>query len=126
MIDKRYCIVSYELLRYVLAYQAAIVRDDLRTAAMLLEKKKIDEKYHNKLAQFLEGQGHKELALTVSKDPEHQFELALSLKKLPLAKKILLKSESAQKWKQLADLGLFCIYFHIVNVTCLDFVNINI
>jgi len=106
LIDKRHNIVSYELLRYVLAYQAAIVRDDLKTAAMLIERKKIEPKHHNKLAQFLEGQGHKELALTVSKDPEHQFELALALKKLDLAKEILLRSPSPSKWKQLADLAL--------------------
>merc|ERR1712039_1146928 len=73
---------------------------------MLIDKKKIEPKYHNKLAQFLEAQGLKELALTVSRDPEHQFELALSLKKLDLAKQILVKSPSQQKWKQLADLAL--------------------
>jgi len=106
LIDKRHNIVSYELLRYVLAYQAAIVREDFRTANMLIEKKKIDPKHHNKLAHFLEGQGLKEMALRVSNDPEHQFELALALKKLDLAKKILLKSPSQQKWKQLADLAL--------------------
>eukprot|EP01083_Nonionella_stella_P074337 201597_1 len=106
LIDKQCCIVSYELLRYVLAYQAAIVRDDLRTANKLIESGKIESKYFNKLALFLQGQGHKELALKVSIDPEHQFELALSLKKLDLAKKILLKSPSQQKWKQLADLAL--------------------
>merc|ERR1712176_1442454 len=106
LIDKRYNIVSYELLRYVLAYQAAIVREDFDTARKLIEKKKIEPKYFNKLAHFLQNQGHKELALQVSIDPEHQFELALSLKKLKLAKQILLKSPSQQKWKQLADLAL--------------------
>merc|ERR1712190_678441 len=106
LIDKRYNIISYELLRYVLAYQAAIVREDFKTANKLIEKQKIEPKYFNKLAHFLQGQGHKELALKVSIDPEHQFELALSLKKLNLAKKILQESPSQQKWKQLADLAL--------------------
>eukprot|EP00484_Ammonia_sp_Unknown_P017182 CAMPEP_0197027770 /NCGR_PEP_ID=MMETSP1384-20130603/7644_1 /TAXON_ID=29189 /ORGANISM="Ammonia sp." /LENGTH=938 /DNA_ID=CAMNT_0042456673 /DNA_START=31 /DNA_END=2847 /DNA_ORIENTATION=+ len=106
LIDKQHNIISYQLLRYVLAYQAAIVKDDLRTANLLIEKKKIEPKYFNKLAIFLEGQGRTELALKVSTDPEHKFELALSLKKLNLAKQILLKSPSQQKWKQLADLAL--------------------
>jgi len=120
LIDKRYNIISYELLRYVLAYQAAIVRDDIRTANMLIEKKKIEPKYYNKLAHFLQGQGHKELALTVSNDPEHQFELALSLKKLNLAKKILLKAPSQQKWKQLADLALIQCDFETVEQAALN------
>merc|ERR1712154_340146 len=80
--------------------------DDFSTANKLIEKKKIEPKYFNKLAHFLQNQGHKELALKVSIDPEHKFELALSLKKLKLAKQILLKSPSQQKWKQLADLAL--------------------
>merc|ERR1712176_23056 len=119
LIDKRYNIVSYELLRYVLAYQAAIVRDDFDTARKLIEKKKIEPKYFNKLAHFLQGQGHKELALKVSIDPEHQFELALSLKKLSLAKQILLKSPSQQKWKQLADLALVQCDFETVEEAAL-------
>lgn len=46
------------------------------------------------------------MALKISQDNEHRFELALSLKKLGLAKQILLKSPSQQKWRQLADLAL--------------------
>merc|ERR1712130_1020545 len=120
LIDKRHNIVSFELLRYVLAYQAAIVREDFRTANMLIEKKKIDPKHHNKLAHFLEGQGLKEMALKVSNDPEHKFELALSLKKLGLAKKILLESPSQQKWKQLADLALLECDFMTVEEAALN------
>ena len=40
LIDKRYNIISYQLLRYVLVYQAAILRGNLYTANMLIEKKK--------------------------------------------------------------------------------------
>ncbi|ETO24862.1 hypothetical protein RFI_12294, partial [Reticulomyxa filosa] len=106
LIDRRYNIVSFELLRYVLGYQASIVRGDLETASALLKRGKIPSEYYHKLAQFLEGQGHLDMALEVSTDPEHQFELALQLKKLGLAKEILLKSPSQQKWKQLGDLAL--------------------
>jgi len=111
LIDKRHNIVSYELVRYVLAYQDAIVREDFRTADMLVKKKKIGDAHMNKLAHFLEAQGHKEMALKVSLDAEHQFELALSLKRLELAKQILLKSPSPQKWRQLGDLALASLDF---------------
>jgi hypothetical protein len=39
----------------------------------------------NKIARFLEGQGHKELALSIATDPEHKFDLALALGQLPIA-----------------------------------------
>lgn len=48
----------------------------------------------------------KEMALEVTQDVEHKFELALSGKKLELAHELILESPSAQKWKQLADLAL--------------------
>ena len=41
--------------------------------------------HHNKIARFLEGQGHKEAALQVATDPEHKFELALQLEKFEVA-----------------------------------------
>ena len=94
LIDKRHNIVSYALQRYVLAYQAAIVLEDFRTADMLIAKKKVAAAHVNKLAHFLEGQGHREMALKFSLDAEHQFELALSLKRLELAKQVLLKALS--------------------------------
>ncbi len=48
----------------------------------------------------------KEEALEVTHDLDHKFELALQLGKLEVAREILEKSESEQKWKQLADLAL--------------------
>lgn len=106
LIDKRYNIVSYQLLRHVLQYQAAIVRGESKKADSLLKKGKIPKDQFNKLAQFLENQGKPELALSVTQDCEHKFELALTLKKLSLAKEILVESPSEQKWKQLADLAM--------------------
>ena len=50
--------------------------------------------------------GLPELALEVSTDPEHKFELAVHLKKLDLAVEIAKESDSEAKWKQLADLSL--------------------
>ena len=42
----------------------------------------IPPEQHNRLAHFLEGQGLTQLALDVTQDPEHKFELALTLKDL--------------------------------------------
>lgn len=66
----------------------------------------IPKEQHNKLAHFLEGQDLKELALRVSSDPEHRFELALSLKRLEVARDVLTLAESETKWRQLGDLAL--------------------
>eukprot|EP00455_Lapot_gusevi_P000869 TRINITY_DN1036_c0_g1_i9.p1 TRINITY_DN1036_c0_g1~~TRINITY_DN1036_c0_g1_i9.p1 ORF type:complete len:466 (-),score=191.14 TRINITY_DN1036_c0_g1_i9:54-1451(-) len=102
--DKQNNIISYQLLLSLLAYQTAIVRRDLEAAEGHLAN--IPREHHNKLAHFLEAQDLKELALQVSNDPEHKFELALQLKRLELAHEVLLESESEQKWKQLGDLAL--------------------
>jgi hypothetical protein len=47
------------------------------------------------LCRFLEKQGHKEMALNVTSDPEHKFELALACKQLSLARDILVKGVCA-------------------------------
>ena len=51
------------------------MREDFRTADMLITKKKIEAVHMNKLAHFLEAQGYCEVAFKA----EHQFELAFSL-----------------------------------------------
>ena len=39
----------------------------------------IPEIHHSKIAKFLESEGFPELAFEVTPDPEHKFELALTL-----------------------------------------------
>ena len=102
-------IISYELLLSVLAYQTAIVRKDFETAEATLEM--IPQEHYNKLAKFLEAQGLIEMALQVSIDPEHRFELAMSCHNLELVYTILSNSEdedvdNESKWKQLGDAAL--------------------
>lgn len=67
---------------------------------------RIPEDQRTRIAHFLESQGLKEEALEVTQDLDHKFELAVQLGKLDVAHEILQKSESEQKWKQLADLAL--------------------
>jgi coatomer subunit beta' len=102
--DKSHNIYAYSLLLSVLIYQTAIVRRDFPQAQEALAK--IPQSQYNKLARFLESQDLKELALEVSTDSEHKFELAMQCKKLDLAEKILYESESEHKWKQLGDAAL--------------------
>lgn len=54
----------------------------------------------------MESQDLKSLALQLTSDPEHKFELAIQLKQLALAREVLLLSESEPKWRQLGDLAL--------------------
>mmetsp|Transcript_23414 Transcript_23414/g.41412 ORF Transcript_23414/g.41412 Transcript_23414/m.41412 type:complete len:687 (+) Transcript_23414:75-2135(+) len=79
LMDKQYNVVSFKLLMSVLVYQIAIVRKDFEQAEECLREIPVEQ--HNKLARFLEGQELKDLALKVSRDPDHRFDLALQLKK---------------------------------------------
>eukprot|EP00163_Fabomonas_tropica_P001540 TRINITY_DN11144_c0_g1_i1.p1 TRINITY_DN11144_c0_g1~~TRINITY_DN11144_c0_g1_i1.p1 ORF type:complete len:1039 (-),score=297.30 TRINITY_DN11144_c0_g1_i1:144-3260(-) len=107
LVDNELNIISYALSLAVVEYQTAVVRGDLETASRLLKDiPKSDMAQMNRIAHFLEAQGLKELALEVSADPEHQFELAIQLGRLGTAYEILQKSETDLKYKQLADLAL--------------------
>jgi coatomer subunit beta' len=87
LIDKSYNIVSYKLLLSVLSYQTAVVRKDFVTANELLRL--IPSSEYSAVARFLESQGFKEEALAVTSDLEHKFELAIDLKKMDIAHKVL-------------------------------------
>lgn len=61
---------------------------------------------NNKIARFLEGQGYKDLALQVATDPEHRFDLALSLGNLEEATQIAREQDTEHKWKTVGDAAL--------------------
>jgi len=104
LIDREFSIVSFSLLLSVLEYQTAVVRRDFEAAATHLPS--VPREEYNRIARFLEAQGFKEEALQVATDPEHQFELAVSLNKLQAAYEFTIASPSESKWKQIADLAL--------------------
>ena len=79
-------IVSFAISISVIEYQTLVLRDEMDAAAELLAD--IPEDQMNKIARFLEGQGHKELALEVATDAEHRFDLALGLGQLEIALEI--------------------------------------
>ena len=95
---------SYSLSLQLLEYQTAILRRDFAAAQAVLPS--LPKEQRNRVARFLEGLELKEMAMEVTTDIEHQFDLALQLSKLEVAYSIAQQSDSDQKWKQLGDYAL--------------------
>ncbi|CCG82449.1 putative COPI vesicle coat beta' subunit [Taphrina deformans PYCC 5710] len=102
--DKDVNVSSYALSLAVVEYQTLIIRGDHDEAANVLETIPADQK--TKIARFLEGQGLKELALSVTTDSEQRFELALSLGRLDVALDIARSVDIENKWKTVGDAAL--------------------
>lgn len=102
--DKDVSVTSFSLSVSLLEYQTLVLREDMESAASLLPSIPVDQL--NKIARFLEGQGHKEMALEVATDPEHKFELALSLGQLSTALDLARKADAEHKWKTVGDAAL--------------------
>jgi coatomer subunit beta' len=102
--DKDVNVTSFALSLSVVEYQTLVLRDDMESAAELLPS--IPKDQLNKIARFLEGQGHKELALEVAIDSEHKFELALALGQLPIALELAREADVEHKWKTVGDAAL--------------------
>lgn len=102
--DKDVNVTSFALSLPVLEYQTLVLREDMETASELLPTIPADQM--NKIARFLEGQGHKEMALEVATDPEHKFELALGLNQLDIALDLARSADVEHKWKTVGDAAL--------------------
>lgn len=102
--DKDVSVTSFALSLSVVEYQTLVLRDDMESAAELLPS--IPKDQLNKIARFLEGQGHKELALEIATDPEHKFELALSLHRIEIAVQLAREADVEHKWKTVGDAAL--------------------
>jgi len=102
--DKDVAVSSYALSTTVVEFETLVLRHDLEGARGLLEDIPADQM--NKIARFLEAQGHKEFALEVATDPEHRFELALDLNNLSMALEIAKEADAPAKWSVLGDRAL--------------------
>ena len=126
--DQSVNIFGYALSLALVEYQTAILRGDMDAAAEILPTVPADQR--NKVARFLESQGKlirqhtltvtqrkpisicsdlKELALSVSTDPDHKFDLAVQLDDLPTALAIATETpapENETKWKAVGDRAL--------------------
>lgn len=102
--DKDLNVSSYTLALTVIEYQTMIIRGDHEEAASILET--VPKEQRTRVARFLEGQGETELALEVTPDVEHKFELALALEKLDTALDIANAAGSELKWRAVGDAAL--------------------
>lgn len=102
--DKDVSVTSFALSLAVVEYQTLVLRGDMESAEELLPSIPADQL--NKIARFLEGQGYKDLALQIATDPEHKFDLALSLGQLPIALELARAADVEHKWKTVGDAAL--------------------
>lgn len=105
--DKDVNVQGYSLSLSLVEYQTAILREDVKAAADILPS--IPKEQLNKVARFLEGRGLKEMALQVTSDPDHKFELSLQLDDLDGALEIVRsvpELEAETKWKAVGDRAL--------------------
>ena len=102
--DKDVNVISIALSLPVLEYQTLVLRGEMESASELMSNIPTDQM--NKIARFLEGQGHKELALEVATDPEHRFDLALALNQLDIALELARSANAEHKWKTVGDTAL--------------------
>jgi len=105
--DKDVNVYGYSLSLNLVEYQTAVLRGDMDAAAEILPSLPPDQL--NKVARFLESRGLTELALEVTTDPDHKFDLSLQLDDLGTATEIargLPDTEAESKWKVLGDRAL--------------------
>ncbi|GAA5856561.1 hypothetical protein JCM9279_005499 [Rhodotorula babjevae] len=105
--DKDVNLYAFSLSLSVIEYQTAILRGDLDSAQELLPSVPQDQR--NRLARFLETQDLRELALDISTDPDHKFELAIALDDLETALALARSSPhlgSQAKWRTVGDRAL--------------------
>jgi coatomer subunit beta' len=106
LMDSVMNLVSYEVQQSFIEYQIAVVNEDIGRAEAIFPS--IPESYHNQCARFLDGLGYKEEALSITKDRDHKFELALQLNNLQEAYEIAQTEtqDTESKWKMVGDLAL--------------------
>eukprot|EP00928_Gymnodinium_smaydae_P061718 TRINITY_DN45741_c0_g1_i1.p1 TRINITY_DN45741_c0_g1~~TRINITY_DN45741_c0_g1_i1.p1 ORF type:complete len:946 (-),score=237.93 TRINITY_DN45741_c0_g1_i1:335-3172(-) len=111
LIDKELNVSSFTFYQAMIDYQAAVINGDMAASQQYFMD--LPESLHNRLAHFLENQGHAAEALEISKDDDHRCELATQLGRLDLAADIIAsiaKQGGALpprgKWKSLGDVAL--------------------
>ncbi|KIK57344.1 hypothetical protein GYMLUDRAFT_172779, partial [Collybiopsis luxurians FD-317 M1] len=101
---------SHQLSLAVVGYQIAVIKGEMEEAENI-SRFKIGREGGGRLARFPEGRDLKELALKITTDSDHKFELALQLDDLETALDIVpisteINPESITKWKSLGDRAL--------------------
>lgn len=107
LVDKEAVVYSYALSLAVVEYQTAILRKDFAEAEQILGR--VPSEQRNRIARFLEAQDQKRLALEVSTDPDHQFDLAIALDDFDTALSIARNGPqvgSEPRWRTIGDKAL--------------------
>ncbi|MCO5565035.1 hypothetical protein L7F22_018705 [Adiantum nelumboides] len=107
LVDKDVSIYSFALSLAVVEYQTAILRKDYAGAEELLHT--IPAEQRNRVARFLESQDLRKMALEVSTDPDHKFDLAVSLDDFDTALSIAQtgpEAGSEPRWRTIGDKAL--------------------
>lgn len=107
LVDKAVSIYSFALSLAVVEYQTAILRKDFDGAEEILKTVHTDQR--NRIARFLETQDLKQMALQVSADPDHKFDLAIALDDLDTALEIAHtgpEGGSEMRWRTIGDKAL--------------------
>jgi len=105
--DKDVNVYSYTLSVAVIDYQTAVLRGDMDGAAEILPTIPTDQR--SRVARFLEAQDLQELALSVTTDADHKFDLAIALDDLDVALDLARSAPqvgSEPKWKTVGDKAL--------------------
>jgi len=105
LIDKERDVVSFTLHLSVMEFQSLVMKGDLATAQQNVLPR-VPKDMRPRVAKFLEHQGYKRMALEISTDEEHAFELAVALFDLKRASELAASSDSKTKWKALGDVAL--------------------
>ncbi|CAD2221377.1 beta prime cop protein [Angomonas deanei] len=103
-IDVEKNVTSYAIDINIINYMNLIVKEEYDAAASLVET--IPTKQHYKLAKFVQGRGLLPLALQLTTDEDHKFELALTLRLLDVAEGIARGKETPTRLKRVGDLAL--------------------
>ncbi|KAK6589449.1 coatomer complex beta [Cryptosporidium xiaoi] len=88
LMNREFNCISYYLNINYIEYQSCIIRKDFETAENVYWNR-IPANLHTKIAKFLEIQGYKEKALTITDDLDQKFDLAIDLGKFELCVSIL-------------------------------------
>lgn len=104
-------VVAYQLYTSVIDFKTAVVREDFDAAREELPK--IPESMKQKVAEFLQARNHLRMAMEITTDEDHRFDLAVQLGDLSVALGIARDKPSAGKWKLVGDIALAQAHFDV-------------
>lgn len=115
--NKIYCmdrdrnVITFHLHTSQVEYLTAIVREDFDAAEEILPR--VPEQSRYKIARLLQSRELPHIAINVTTDDDHKFELAVILKRLDVLQTLIEKAPSPTKWRQLGDIALQLGHFDV-------------